>query len=288
MPSLSIWMLTGLTVMGAAVIQSLTGFGFGLVAIPFLLLIFPPHQAILISMILSLSSLLLQGFRLRDLVNWIFVRELALIGMPDLISGLLLADYLNPDMLKGIIGVILLVYVSFQWFQVEIQRKKALMHNFDMAASDNSKSNDGIREKENENNSENINKKETSKPKGFYLAGIFSGLLTGIAGLPGPPVIAVLVNSLRKDIFRATVVWYFIIEYTLAVSAFFLLRHSGPWVVAVYRELFLLLLPTVIGFHIGVPMRRFFSETNFKRLVFGLLFIIGVTSSWNVLNMFWH
>ena len=134
----------------------------------------------------------------------------------------------------------------------------------------------------------NHNGKETSKPKGFYLAGISSSLLTGIAGLPGPPVVAVLVKSLPKDEFRATIVWYFIIEYSLAISAFLLLKHSGQWVQTILWDLLLFLVPTIIGFSIGVPIRKLLSETNFKRLVYGLLLVVGFTSSWNALEVLWH
>lgn len=278
MPSISIWILASLTVMSAGIIQSITGFGFGLVSVPFLLLLFPSREAVLISMVLSLCSLLLQGVRSRELVNWIFVRQLILIGLPGLICGLILGDFLNPVILKGIVGVTLIFYVSFQWLLAEKQRKAALLHSLDSVDSVASES----------FYASNHNGKETSKPKGFYLAGISSSLLTGIAGLPGPPVVAVLVKSLPKEEFRATIVWYFIIEYSLAISAFLLLKHSEQWVQTILWDLLLFLVPTIIGFLIGVPIRKLLSETHFKRLVYGLLLVVGFTSSWNALEVLWH
>lgn len=110
--------------MSAAIIQSLTGFGFGLVSVPFLLFLFPSRQAVLMSMVLSLCSLLLQGVRSRELANWVFLRRLILIGLPGLIAGLLLGDILNPVLLKGVVGVTLIIYVSFQWVLAE--KKTAL------------------------------------------------------------------------------------------------------------------------------------------------------------------
>src|SRR5665648_722203 len=100
MPSFNIWILASITVMSAGVIQSLTGFGFGLVSVPFLLMLFPSRQAVLISMVLSLCSLLMQGVRSRKLVNWIFVRQLIIIGLPGLICGIILGDFLNSVILS--------------------------------------------------------------------------------------------------------------------------------------------------------------------------------------------
>src|SRR5665648_43174 len=276
MPSFNIWILASITVMSAGVIQSLTGFGFGLVSVPFLLMLFPSRQAVLISMVLSLCSLLMQGVRSRKLVNWIFVRQLIIIGLPGLICGIILGDFLNSVIVKGIVGVTLIFYVSFQWLLVEKQRKAALLHNSNTVNSVDSEPIYASSHKE----------KETSKPKGFYLAGIFSGLLTGIAGLPGPPVIAVLINAMPKEKFRATIVWYFIIEYILAISAFLLLKHAEQWVHTIVWDILLLLVPTIIGYLSGVPLRKVLSETHFKRLVFGLLLVVGFTSSWDALNLF--
>lgn len=261
--------------MSAGVIQSLTGFGFGLVSVPFLLMLFPSRQAILLSMVLSLCSLLLQGVRSREHANWVFIRQLILIGLPGLICGLILGDSLNPVILKGIVGATLIVYVLFQWLLAEKQRKEALLHELDTV-------NSVVRKPIYASN------KDTPKPKGFYLGGIFSGLLTGIAGLPGPPVVAVLVNTLSKEKFQATIVWYFIIEYILAISAFLMLKHSGQWIQTILWDLLLFLVPTIIGFLIGVPIRKHLSETHFKRLVFGLLLVVGFTSSWDALNILIH
>lgn len=244
--------------MSAALIQSLTGFGFGLVSVPLLLLLFPARQAILLSMVLSLCSLLLQGVRSRENANWRYIRQLILIGLPGLIGGLILGDILNPVVLKGIVGITLIIYVSFQWVLAEKQPDTT-----DVDA-------------------------HLTKPKGFYLAGLFSGLLTGVAGLPGPPVVAVLVNSLPKDKFQATVVWYFILEYSLAISAFLLLKHAGAWLHIVFWDLLLFLVPTIIGFLIGLPIRKLLSETHFKRLVFSLLLVVGFTSAWDTFRILWQ
>ncbi len=59
MPSLNLWLLASLTVMSAGTIQSLTGFGFGLVSVPFLLMLFPSRQAVLTHFKRLVFSLLL-------------------------------------------------------------------------------------------------------------------------------------------------------------------------------------------------------------------------------------
>lgn len=270
MTSFSIWIFACLTVLFAGIIQTLTGFGFALVAVPFLMMLFPIQQAVLINIILCLFIMILQGIGIRALVNWRFVYLLVLIGMPGLMGGIVLADILDPVIIKGIIGAVLIVYVTFQWIQMEKQKKEAHLHMRDTGTVD-------FRDCEGTNT--------YPIPKGFYLAGITSGLLTGMAGMPGPPVVAILVNALPKEKFHATIIWYFLFECIFAILAFLFMQHMGEWVL-VFRDALIFSVPTAIGFLIGVPIRKLLSETYFKRLVFGLLLIVGFTFSWGTLHMF--
>lgn len=251
--------LGSLTVMFAAIIQSLTGFGFGVVAVPFLLFIFPSQQAVLLSMILSLCSLCLHFIPSRRTADWHTVWYLIAVGLPGLILGVIFGGKINPVYLKGIIGITLVAYVANQWLQTERENLK-------------------IKDTESlEKIDVPQNFASSRKSYGLATAGFFSGLLTGVVGLPGPPVVAVLIRSLPKDKFQATVVSYFVIEYSLAIASYLIFRNSSS-LGTLITTILILIFPTVVGFLISRPIRRLIVESNFKRLVFLLLLIVGFTS----------
>ncbi len=246
-----IWALAGLTVMGAAGIQVLTGFGFSLLAIPLLLHLFPSREAILISMILSMFTLLLQSKKIKDDARWDLVWRLVIIGLPGLIFGVLVSDYIPLYNLKGLIGLILLGYLLFQWFnnrKIDDENKK-------------------------------ISNSNENTPKGFYILGVLAGILTGMIGLPGPLVVIIFIDFLPRDIFRATLVFYFIVQYLMALILVFIFQNHF-----LSYDLFLitilLIIPTFIGFLIAFPLRKLINEKFFKKVVYSLLLWIGLYSSW--------
>ena len=271
--ALNSWLLGAIVVFSAAVTQTLTGFGFGLVSVPLLLLIFPSHQAITLSMMLSLSCLILSGIKERKMAQWHIIWRAILIGFPALIGGIVLGSKLNAIYLKALIGICLIIYVSIQWIYSEKQRMKK--------AQDSMVNYDAV---------ETIANGDEKcvfigYPKGFTVASFASGLLTGVAGIPGPPIVSVLVNFLNKDRFHATVVNYFIFQYSLAVASRFLIQPA-IFNTDLFLFAFSLLLPTFLGYFVGTPIRKYINEVNFKRLAFLLLMIVGFTSVWEPVKTF--
>lgn len=254
--------LSSIIVISATGVQALTGFGFALVAIPLLLYIYPSYVAVLMTMVLSLIALLLGARNTKKIARWDLIWRLLAIGFPGLLFGILIGDEINAVYLKGIVGITVLSYVMFQLMSA--RRKKEDVQNpftFVQASTDLE--------------ALPIEKKKLSIT--FYFAGFLSGILTGVAGIPGPPVIAVLIHLLPKDIFRATVVNFFIINYSLAlVLAIGISQQSLSG--DLLKTIVILLIPLVIGHFIGNYLRNFVNEGNFKNLVYFLLIIIGVTS----------
>ncbi|MBT2691047.1 sulfite exporter TauE/SafE family protein [Bacillus sp. ISL-47] len=261
-------LLGSMAVMIAAGLQVLTGFGFSLVAIPLLLYVFPGYQAILICMILSFFTLSLQVKGSFRLARWDLIWRLLLVGFPGLLIGVMWSEKLNAGHLKAIVGATVLIYVLLQWFKLEKKKRNPGTSNHTAAET----SATGISAESDPHSQTN------TAPKGFYAAGLLSGLLTGVAGLPGPPVVAILVQFLPRNIFRATTVNYFFIQYAIALSLslFVFNKHNNS---EVLLTVVILILPTLIGFLLGHPLRKLVNEQNFKRLVFSLLIIVGVTST---------
>ena len=245
------WLLASIIVLGAASMQVLTGFGFALVAVPLLLFIFTGYQAILISMILSFCLLLSQAIMERKQAKWLLILRLVFIGFPGLIAGVYIGGVIEPIYVKGIVGLTIVSYVVIQ-----LLRQK---HKVDEG------------------------KKEERLPKGFYLAGLTSGALTGAVGIPGPPVVAVLVGHLSRGAFRATSVNYFVIQYTLALI-FAAVLYTNEFTLSTIRTVLILLIPTFFGYALGYPLRKYINETNFKRLVYGLLILMGAISMFELIK----
>lgn len=260
--------------MCAAVTQVLTGFGFALVAIPLLMYVFPGYEAVLICLVLSSCLLSLQAWNFWKLARWDLIWKLTVVGFVGILTGVAVSDMLDAVHLKSIVGGAVLIYVIIQWVQIERERRSRLvnMSSIEMAAANNCQL----------EQSEKDTQKKERLPKGFYVAGLTSGLLIGVVGMPGPPIVAVLVHYLKKDSFRATLVYYFLINFiillTLAFSIFY--RESTSTVLITAASL---LIPMLIGYAIGQPISKYIKEDNFKRIVFSLLIIVGVTSIWQAL-----
>lgn len=249
--------LSSIIIISATGVQALTGFGFALVAIPFLLYIFPSYVAVLMTMVLSIFALLLGARKTKEIARWDLIWRLLAIGFPGLLLGILVGGKINAVYLKGIVGITVLGYVLFQLISARQKGNPTL--------------------EQDSSNVEVLPIEKKKSPIPFYCAGFLSGILTGVAGIPGPPVIAVLVNLLPKDIFRATVVNFFMINYCLALVL--AIGISQQRLTAdLIKITVILCIPLLIGHLIGSYLRNFVNENNFKRLVYLLLIIVGVTS----------
>lgn len=249
------WILGILIVVGAAGVQGLTGFGFALVSIPLLLYIYPSYEAILISIMLAMFILLLQAWKNWNNARWDLIWRLVGIGLPGLWIGLSIGKKMNSAHLEGLVGVSVLVYILFQ-FILENRNKG-----------------------EQTINTKNSGEKSSRKlPKGFYLAGFISGVLTGAVGLPGPPVIAILIPFLLKETFRSTVIYYFIFIYSVTLTLALFVFKQDIAVNDILSTTAVYLIPAVVGYLIGHSLHKRINDINFKRLIYGLLIVIGTTS----------
>lgn len=99
------WVLTFLIIMLAALIQACTGFGFAIIAIPLLILLYPAHYAISLSVVLSFVSSLSTIPKIRKDVDKALLKRLfigSVLGLP--VGGFL---YYMADVmwLKLIVGI---------------------------------------------------------------------------------------------------------------------------------------------------------------------------------------
>jgi uncharacterized membrane protein YfcA len=183
-----LWSLSTAIVFVSAGLQSMTGFGFAVLAVPLLVTLHDPIHAVGICMVLSTLSVLLMWWRTRrheklPINGRLFVA--ALVGLP---FGLLALNHLDLAVLRISVGAITLAIAALS--ALPLLRARFVEPELPAAL--------GLRP--------------------TLIAGFVSGFLTGSLSMPGPPVVALLNGQdLGKAAYRSTLAAYFALIYPIAL-----------------------------------------------------------------------
>lgn len=120
----SAWL--GLIYFVAAFTQGVSGFGFGLVAMPLLLLFFEARMAVPLCMLNGLVITLFLSLRLRENIDWQKIRPLFLGCLPGIIIGALFLRRADNVLIQILLGVLLIAYASFALFLSPRPRRMGL------------------------------------------------------------------------------------------------------------------------------------------------------------------
>lgn len=170
--------LFSIIILCASILQTSTGFGFSIMATPFLLILFEPREAIQINLILSLviSSALIMKIR-KDVDVGILKRLVlgSLVGLP---VGICLFLAVNMTWLKLGISILILVLTLL------------LIMNF----------------------------RVKQLPKRDRLIGGFSGAFTTSIGMPGPPLLLYFSGTnTTKETLRGTTLAFYLFIYLISL-----------------------------------------------------------------------
>ncbi|MET3320373.1 UNVERIFIED_ORG: putative membrane protein YfcA [Peribacillus simplex] len=165
-------------VLVASILQSSTGFGFSIMATPFLLMLFLPQEAIQINIILSLVISISLILKIRNDIDFILLKRFILGSIVGVPLGVLIFVSININALKLGVSILLLILTLL------------LIGNFRV---------------------------NPTQFRDFVVGGI-SGVLTTSIGMPGPPLLLYFTGTdTEKGKLRATTLAFYLFIYFISL-----------------------------------------------------------------------
>lgn len=219
-------------------VNGIAGFGTGLFALSWWLLVLPPMTSVLLVVALSLVSGLQGVVAIKQNLNWLrLLRFLipAFLGLP---LGFLFLESINVQFLKVLVGVLLLFFGAFFAFR----------SNFPSLARDNN--------------------------FGDMLTGFAGGVLGAVAGLSGAlPTIWSSLHGWNKYEQRALLQPF---NVTILGTIFICLLYKNPIHEQFLFALFISIPFSVLGSQLGIFTFKKLTDNQFRRLLVWLIFVSGI------------
>jgi len=205
-----LWSFPAAIALTASFIQSLTGFGFAIIATPLLISIYDPKEVVLILQLISLPISTVFCVILRKDVDWKFVLILSLgslLGQP---IGMAIYYYMPSNMLKVFISVLILLFLLIKQIRCKPLQETRLK---------------------------------------TLIVGLISGILNTSTALAGPPLILYLVAINReKTSMRADSIVYFTFLSVTATIGFAISRQDlSTAVIHVFMMLPAAIIGLIVG-----------------------------------------
>jgi uncharacterized protein len=223
-------------VLAAGVISGLTGFGFALVSVPVLLLVYDPATVVTLSLTLTLVTCSVIVLSARKAVDV----PVVLVMLPGAIAGLAAGAWLlvllDPSIIKITAGGVVVA------FSIVLLR--------------------------------GISIPSARHPAAAVLAGATSGTLATSTGLSGPPAVMLLAaRDYTRDPFRASISAYFVVIDIIGIAA---LAWQGVLTERQIGITAVLLPAAVLGTFGGTRIARHVTAVLFRRLTLSLLLLTGL------------
>ncbi|KMK78051.1 sulfite exporter TauE/SafE family protein [Alkalihalobacillus pseudalcaliphilus] len=226
-----------LIVLVASVLQTSSGFGFSILATPFLLLLFEPYEAIQINLVISFIISLLLFQKIKGDINQGVLKRMVIGSMPGLPIGIYVFLIIDIMYLKVIIGSLILFLTTLLLLSFRIR----------------------------ENN-----------VRDYGVAGI-SGVLTTSVGMPGPPLLLYFSGTnTSKSAVRATTLAFYLFIYLISFFIQFVTVGTSQVVwTSIAMSIPVVLLGLVLGQFLFKRMsQRFFRWLSYALLLFTGIYIL--------------
>ena len=232
----------------AFLVRGFSGFAAGLIMTPLLAFFFDLKHAVVISVLLQLMG---GGYLTHNAIKASNRKVLRVVMLPSCIACLIGVYALTAFVFKVlllVLGIATLIFAS-RMFIAPLQHYLVKLERWPFSIS--------------------------------TLIGITSGLLHGLYGAGGPPIVLFLSNEIStKTTLRATLLVYFLVLDLLLVTIYLLLPTvfgSKPLINLTVLQLgALLLIPTFIGARVGYLLQQRVSETGFLKGVALILIITAI------------
>jgi hypothetical protein len=226
-------------------VSGLAGFGTALMALGIWLYVLPPSDAVPLVLICSVVAQTATLPSMWKSFDLTLVWPFLIGGLLGVPLGTLLVAHADPNVFKLTVGILLLVFPTALYFSAP------------MAFDFGGKIADGI-------------------------IGFIGGILGGLAGLSGPPpILWASVRGWGKDERRGVFQTF---NWTVLFAALCLQAASGLVARDVIWLAVLAFPATVLGSWIGAKLYHALSDSNFRDVVLGMLFLSGAILVWNSLH----
>ncbi|WP_313894023.1 sulfite exporter TauE/SafE family protein [Psychrobacillus sp.] len=181
----------------ASILQSSTGFGFSIMATPFLLMLFLPQEAIQINIILSLIISAALIWKIRNDIDIILLKRITLGSIVGVPLGILIFISININVLKLGVSILLLLLTLLLICNLKVK----------------------------------------STPFRDFLVGGISGVLTTSIGMPGPPLLLYFTGTdTEKGKLRATTLAFYLFIYFISLVSQILFTGTSKiiWLSSLY------------------------------------------------------
>lgn len=232
------FLIASFIILLAAIVQGATSFGFSLLALPLLGLLF---ELKVVVPTLVLFSIVLNIIILVKLKMKPHLKEIGLLALFAVICipiGVQLLIVVNESTLKLSVSILLIIISTIMISGVKLNIK--------------------------------------NKKVAYIITGILSGILNGAVSLSGPPVVVLLANDDKnKNEFRSNLTFLFVI-LNIVTIALYLKRglFENPELVNMIYLLPVMVIGTFLGIHLGNKI----DDAKFKKLVLVLLLIMGIVN----------
>lgn len=219
----------------AMLVQSLTGFGSGLVSMPLLIAIIGLKDAVPFMAVLGLFFDLVLFIHYRKAIDLAVVLKLSIPALVSIPLGIIGLRVFNETVMLGALGFIVLGYALYALLNFRVPKLKS--------------------------------------PYWAYGAGFLGGLLGGAYNIPGPPVI-IYADSQQWPIdeFKGNLQGFFFVIFSVAVISHGMAQNLSP---SVFINSILVLPALLLGYWAGIRLEKKLNPVQFRKAVLFLLLVIG-------------
>ncbi|MRT93584.1 sulfite exporter TauE/SafE family protein [Ancylomarina sp. 16SWW S1-10-2] len=224
-----------LVILSASFIKGVTGFGFALLAVPFLSLIFPMQIVVPAMSLFNLITSLVVLFKLRERIKAYYFIPMFIASLGGIPLGIYALKYVSSDTLRLLTGIMVVI------FSIQMLGKVKLAKHF------------------------------LSLP--IVFAGFISGALTSAISVGGPPlVIAMNRKGYDKNRFRGVFSWFSVFSSFFVTVAYFM---KGMIEMESINIAIFCIPILFFGSHLGAKFSNKVDPEKFRKIVIGINIVTG-------------